>query len=100
MTYLDALAGAIQGAVPAGVLPDEDASDLFLMYAVLLLAKGEAVTREDVHNTWVAWMESKGKVHESMVPFAELPLGTQSEDSPFVIAIRQVAQERSSGSDA
>ena len=73
-------------------MPDEDTSDLFLAYAVLLLAKGEAVTREDVHNSWVAWMESKGEEHESMVPFAELPLGTQGEDSPFVLAIRSVAR--------
>ena len=97
MTYLDSLAGAIRKAVPAEALPDEDASDLFLLYAVLLLAKGEAVTREDVHNAWVAWMESKGEKHESMVPFAELPLETKGEDSPFVLAIRTVARTRSAG---
>lgn len=92
MTYLDALAEDIRKAVPPAAMPDEDTSDLFLAYAVLLLAKGEAVTREDVHNSWVAWMESKGEEHESMVPFAELPLGTQGEDSPFVLAIRSVAR--------
>ncbi len=93
MTYLDAVAEEIRGAVPAGVLPDEDMSDLFRMYAVLMLAKGEAVTREDVHNAWVAWKESTGEEHESMVPFADLPLGTQGEDSPFVLAIRSVARK-------
>jgi hypothetical protein len=37
-------------------------------------------------------MESKGAEHELMVPFAELSLGTQGEDSPFVLAIRSVAR--------
>ena len=92
MTYLDTIAKDIRRAVPPAAMPDDDTSDLFLLYAVLALAKGEAVTREDVHNAWVAWMESKGEEHGSMVPFAELPLGTQGEDSPFVIAIRSVAR--------
>ena len=74
-------------------LPDDDTSNLFLLYAVLLLAKGDAVTHEDVHNAWVAWMGSKGEEHESMVPFTELPPGTQGEDSPFVLAIRSVARK-------
>ena len=73
-------------------MPDENTSDLFLLYGVLLLAKGEAVTREDVHNAWVAWMAIKGEDHQSMVPFSQLPPETQAEDSPFVLAIRQVAR--------
>lgn len=91
MTYLDEVAADIHNAVPADALPDEDTTTLFLSYAVLLLAKGESVTREDVHNAWVAWMESNGKEHESMVPFSELPTETQAEDSPYVLAIRGVA---------
>ncbi len=96
MTYLDAVAEEIRRAVPGDALPAEDTSGLFLMYAVLLLAKGEAVTREDVHNAWVAWMADKGEAHESMAPFAELPPETQAEDSPFVVAIRAVARRRES----
>jgi hypothetical protein len=92
VTYLDLLAGAIHDAVPSEALPGEDTADLFRLYAVLLLAKGEGVTPEDVHNAWVAWMASKGEDHESMVPFADLPDETQTEDSPFVVAIRSVAQ--------
>lgn len=97
MTYLDALAEEIRRAVSPSALPDEDTTGLVLSYAVLLLAKGEDVTREDVHNAWVAWMSSKGhgdESHESMVPFSELPPETQAEDSPFVIAIRTVARKR------
>ncbi len=95
MTYLDEIGEAIRSAVPAEALPD-DTTDLFRSYAVLLLAKGEAVTREDVHNAWVAWMASRGEEHESMVPFAELPAATQAEDSPYVLAIRSVAHTRGS----
>jgi len=94
MTYLNQLAAEIQNAVPPNALPDEDTSTLFLIYAVLLLAKGASVTGKDVHDAWVAWMESKGEEHEAMVPFDELPLSTRAEDSVFVEAIRRVARER------
>jgi hypothetical protein len=94
VTYLEGLAHQVRLAVPGEALPDGDTSGLFLIYAVLLLAKGEEVTREDVHNAWVAWMTGKGENHESMVPFADLPTDTQAEDSPFVVAIRTVARKR------
>ncbi len=99
MTYLDALAEEIRRAVPSDVLPEEDTSSLFRIYAVLLLAKGEEVTREDVHNAWVAWMLDRGETHESMVPFAELSAETQAEDSPFMVAVRTVARQRTPDSD-
>lgn len=94
MTYLEGLAQQIRQAVDGDALPDGDTSKLFLIYAVLLLAKGEAVTREDVHNAWVAWMIGKDEQHESLVPFATLPPDTQGEDSPFVSAIRTVARQQ------
>jgi hypothetical protein len=94
MTYLDAVAMDIREATPSDKLPDESSTGLFLNYAVLLLAKGEAVTKEDVHNAWVAWMASEGREHESMVPFIALPQEVQDEDSPFVTAIRTVARSR------
>lgn len=97
MTYLEAVAEAIRREVPNEALPDGDISPLFLGYAVLALAKGESVTRADVHNAWVAWMVEKGESHESMVPFADLPPDAQAEDSPFVLAIRKVAVERLRG---
>ena len=59
---------------------------------MLLLAKGDGVTRKDVHNARVAWMQSKVDGHESMIPFSELPAETQNEESPFVLAIRSVAR--------
>jgi hypothetical protein len=97
MTYLDTLAEEIRGAVAEDVLPDQDTSSLFRTYAVLMLAKGEEVTREDVHNAWVAWMLDKGERHESLVPYAKLPAETQAEDSPFMVAVRTVARRLKDG---
>jgi hypothetical protein len=94
MTYLEELATAIREAVQEEALPDGDTTSLFLMYAVLLLAKGEGVSQDDVHNAWVAWTIIKGEHHQSSVPFSALPPATQSEDSPFVLAIRTVARKR------
>lgn len=96
MNYLELLAREILQAVPVDALPDDDTSTLFLIYAVVLLARGGDTGRDDVHNAWVAWMTIKGLQHNSMVPFAELPSDTQAEDSPFVIAIRTVAHLRNS----
>lgn len=89
--YLDALAEAIRQAVPQEALPDGNTSSLFRTYAVLLLAKGENVSRADVHNAWVAWMAEQDPDHESLVPFSDLDPDTQAEDSPYVVAIRAVA---------
>jgi len=94
MTYLDAVADEIRAAVRQDALPDDDITELLRLYAVLLLAKGDAVTREDVHNAWVAWMLERGEQHESLVPFADLDPATQAEDEPFVIAIHAVARTR------
>lgn len=92
MTYIEEIANAIRSEVAPSALPCGDSSNLFLMYAVLLLARGQDVSREDVHNAWVAWMVSRGEEQASMVPFDQLPSGTQAEDSPFVAAIRTVAE--------
>jgi hypothetical protein len=97
VTYLEELARDIRMFVPAGVLPGGNMTDLFVAYAVLLLAKGEQVSAEDVHNAWVGWMISKGERHESMVPLAELTAEVQAKDFPFVIAIRSVAQRLVAG---
>ena len=98
MTYLDEIADEIRRAARQDALPDEDTTDLFRLYAVVLLAKGEDVTSEDIHNAWVAWKLERGAEHESMVPFGDLDAATQAEDSPFVSAIRAVARSRSASS--
>jgi hypothetical protein len=94
VTYIGALADEIRAEVPADIQP-EDSDVLFLMYAVLLLAKGTDVLPADVHNAWAAWMSTRDEGHESLVPYEELSGPAKAEDNPFVTAIRRVAQRRS-----
>lgn len=93
MNYLEQLAGRIRAEVPAGALPNEDTDLLFLIYAVLARARGDAVTAADVHDAWVAWMTSRGEHHESMREFNKLKGDVKAEDSPFVVAIRRAVEE-------
>lgn len=97
MNYIQDIAEKIKTAVPTEKLPDAPSVDaLFAGYAALLLAKGEAVTAEDVHNAWAAWMSQNDAAHSSIKPFSELSSEVQLEDEPFVEAIRQVARSLSS----
>ena len=91
MTYLDAIADEIRDELPKEALPADGGADLFRMYAVLLMAKGQSVSSRDVHNAWVAWMAGRGDRHPSMRPFEELRESTKAEDLPYVLAIRRVA---------
>lgn len=92
MTYLDDLASRIRAAVPPGDLPHDDTHDLFRLYAVLLLAKGEKVNAEDVHNAWVAWMTDRDPTHEALVPSSDLSKSLVAQDKPYVEAIQLVAR--------
>lgn len=92
MNYLDELGARIRAQVPRADLPDENTHGLFRIYAVLLLAKGTAVTPEDVHNAWVAWMAGLDADHEALVPFEDLDPAIASDDEPFADAIRIVAK--------
>ena len=93
LIYLDELGARIRAQVPKADLPDENTRGLFRIYAVLLLAKGAAVTSEDVHNAWAAWMAGLDAHHEALVPFHELDAEVASDDEPFAEAIRTVAKD-------
>lgn len=94
VAYLDFVAAKIRGRVCSSDIPDESDTDaLFRIYAVLLFAKGPLVSREDVHNAWVAWMLGVDPTHESLVPFADLDPDTAADDDPYVAAIRSVAAD-------
>lgn len=92
MNYIQKLATEIKDNTPPDAAPDEGTDDLFLIYACLALAKGSSTTSADVHNAWSAWMSKTNPNHESIKPFDELPHETRQEDSPFVQAIRSVAE--------
>ena len=93
MNYLETLGGAIRAEVAPSALPDSNDLDaLFVLYAVLLLAKGQRVTAEDTHNAWCAWMMRHDHAHESIRPYDELDSATRDADLPYLEAIRAVAR--------
>jgi hypothetical protein len=92
MSYLDELGAEIQQEVPEALLPSHDTTLLFRLYALLLLAKGQAVTAPDVHNAWTVWMQEIEPDHCAIIPFEELDPVAQASDEPFASAIRSVAK--------
>lgn len=91
MNYLSEIAGRIKDAVPPAVRPEAPADELFRIYACLALALGTGVKASDIHNAWAAWMAGKDPNHPALVPFRDLDPETQSEDEPFLLAVRKVA---------
>lgn len=89
--YLEHDADLIRQCFPTGVDAPDDSDALFLMYAVLLRAKGAGTQGADVHDAWSAWMIGIDPGHESILPFEDLDPETRGEDSPFLIAIRAAA---------
>ena len=61
------------------------------MYALLVRAKGNAVTGSDVHDAWAAWALDAKPDHPAIYPFDELDRETQMKDDLFVGALRRVA---------
>ncbi|MFC8453696.1 hypothetical protein [Kitasatospora sp. NPDC057223] len=92
MTYLDEPADLIRSCLPADAKPPAGSAPLFRLYAVLLRAKGERVTDEDVHDAWSAWMQTVDDTHEALVPFGDLPPKVRAYDTPYAEAIRRAAR--------
>jgi hypothetical protein len=82
MSYITEVADAIRSEVDPRLVPEGDTASLFRLYAVLALAKGTAVTPEDVHNAWAAWMSGNDPTHASIQPFDALSPTVQREDAP------------------
>jgi hypothetical protein len=93
-SYLSDDADLIRSELPQGVQPPADSGELFILYAVLMRAKGENVTAADVHDAWAAWVLSTQGEHDSVIPFESLDPETQREDYPYVQAIRRAARRR------
>lgn len=89
--YLDDLAAEIKEFVPKSLVPEEDADDLFRLYALLLRAKGAAITESDVHDAWSAWMIGRDTDHQSLVEYDALPAEVREQDRKFLEAIRAAA---------
>jgi hypothetical protein len=94
MSYLDADAQLIRSCLPACTGVPEDSDDLFVLYAVLMRAKGEGTQAADVHDAWSAWMSRSEPDHESIRPYDQLAPSVQEEDAPFLTAIHSAARAR------
>ncbi|SLD66911.1 Uncharacterised protein [Mycobacteroides abscessus subsp. abscessus] len=92
MSYLDADAELIRSCLPSGTGVPEDSDDLFVLYAVLMRAKGEGTRAADVHDAWSAWMSRNEPDHESIRPYDQLAPSVQEEDAPFLTAIHSAAR--------
>ncbi len=90
--YLSELAHAIRAELSTGDLPDGPVDELLVSYAVLLLAKGERVIGEDVHNAWSAWMMRFDPAHPAIAPYRDLDVEIAAQDEPYVEAIHRVAK--------
>jgi len=92
ITYIDEIASRIRDEIPMSSLPKEDSYGLFKIYAVLALGKGIAVTPEDVHNAWLAWMSESDPQNGALKPFPQLDSTVIIDDDLYVQAIRSVAE--------
>ncbi len=92
MNYLDKIAAEIQRTADQEAIPPDEDLPLYRLYAILLLAKGQEVTAEDVHNAWAAWASEHDPQSRHLLPFKELSLPVQHRDEKYVDAIHKVAE--------
>lgn len=90
MDYLTAIAEAIRAEVPPA--HQDGDRELFLIYALLVRAKGVETTAEDVHDAWAVWKSMRSLDHDALVPFEQLSGEVQAQDAPFLDAIHRVAR--------
>ena len=93
VTYIDQIAERVRSALPPQSRPSEQADELYRLYALLVLVRGEETTLEDVHDAWSTWMSGLNSSHRSLRPFRELDPDTQAADGPYLLAIKTVARE-------
>lgn len=90
--YLANEARLIRSLLPDGTRPPEFSDSLFIMYALLMRAKGSAVTPSDVHDAWAAWIYATQEDHHALVPYEDLDSKTREKDLPYVQAIHRASE--------
>lgn len=73
-------------------LSQED-SILSLLYATLVLVKGEQTTLKDVHDAWSVWASRYEPWRQSLVPFDQLPEWVQAYDRSYLDSIQIAASK-------
>lgn len=91
VTYVDQVRNRLAEELPG--LAESRHQGLLDLYTVLILAVGENVTSEQVHDAWSVDASRTRPGHPSIVPFSELSERTQDLDLKYAEAIRKVARE-------
>ncbi|MEV4454554.1 hypothetical protein [Microbispora sp. NPDC049633] len=94
MSYLSDDAALIRRYLDRTAQPPPESDGLFLLYAVLMRAKGEQVTASDVHDAWTAWTLTRDPGHPALLPFVELSPEIRALDLPYMRAIHSAARQR------
>lgn len=93
MNYIDDLALKIEHELPVQLRPDDHSTELYRLYGLLVLLKGEHCTLQDVHDAWSAWMTPQQPHHKALIPFPNLTAEQQEQDRPYLDAIQRVAKQ-------
>lgn len=88
MNYIDRVARKIESSLSPEDRPQENAQQLYRLYALLAMGKGSATTLADVHNAWSVWMLEQDPSHPAIIEFSRLGKMKQLEDRPFLEAIK------------
>jgi len=84
LNYLDALASAIRAEAEPGWISEGHTTSLFRMYAVLIRARGAAITESDVHDVRSAWALVEQPAEAAIQPFKILDPPVQAKDATYI----------------
>lgn len=89
-------ANLLRAKFPESTFTRPGMDELLDMYAIFVLTKGAATTNRDVHHAWVIWARRHDPSNPDIISYDDLPKAVQEEDSPFTLAIHEVATMLSS----
>ncbi|MGN8224115.1 RipA family octameric membrane protein [Gracilimonas sp. BCB1] len=90
---MEKIADTIKSFIPEERLPEDNYDELFVLYAVLLRAKGKNVTQSDIHDAWSAWMNKQDQDHNAILPYEDLEKNVQDQDNLYAVAVRKAAEK-------
>lgn len=91
LNYLDKVAQEVERQLSADDRPDARATELYRLYALLVLVRGRHTSLQNVHDAWSTWMTAEDPNHRSLVPFIQLRPDQQEQDRPYLDAIHRTA---------